>query len=148
MPNLSDDIDELNKMIINTIYESAEETIGKTSGAKKKKMVPWWSDECREAVKNRNKALKIVKSNHSFDHLLEYKRAQAEAKRIIREAKRKYWRDFCSNIGTGIIKDIWGMIRKMGGMRRDFSLPVLRDNGTEAVTSIEKSRDASKILCK
>lgn len=145
MPNLSDDIEELNNIIINIIYESAEETIGKTSGAKKRKMVPWWSDECREAVKNRNKAFKIVKSNHSFDNLLEYKRAQAKAKRIIREIKRKYWRDFCSNIGTGIkINDIWGMIRKMGGIRRDFSLPVLRDNGTEAVTSREKAEMLAK----
>lgn len=91
-------------------------------------------------LKKRNKAFKIVKSNHSFYNLLEYKRAQAKAKIIIREAKRKYWRDLCSNIRTGIkINDIWGMVRKMGGIRRDFSLPVLRDNGTEAVTSREKA---------
>lgn len=65
-------------------------------------MVRWWSDECREAVKNRNKAFKVIKSNHSFDNLMENnKRVQAKAKRIIRETKRKYWRDSCSNIGTG-----------------------------------------------
>lgn len=64
---------------------------------------------------------------------MECKRAQAKAKRIIREAKRK---GFCSNIGTGInVKDIWGMIRKMGGISRDFSQPILRNS--EAVTSRE-----------
>lgn len=61
MPNLSDDIEELNNMIINIIHESAEETIGKTSGVKKKKMVPWWSEECREAVKTGIKPLKLLK---------------------------------------------------------------------------------------
>lgn len=32
------------------------------------------------------------------------------------------------------------MIRKMGGIRKDFSLPVLKNNGTEAVTSRDKTR--------
>lgn len=31
------------------------------------------------------------------------------------------------------------MIRKMGGIRREFSIPVLIDNGIEAVTSREKA---------
>lgn len=81
-----------------------------------KKMVPWWSEGCKEAIKARNKAFKVIKLNHTFNKLIEYKKAQAKAKRIICEAKRKYWRDFCSNIGSEIkVSEVWGMIRKMGG---------------------------------
>jgi len=82
MPNLSEDIEELNNLIVNIIHNSAEEIIGKTSGVKKKKMVPWWSNECREAVKNRNKAFKAIKSNRSYDNLLNYKRTQAKTKEL------------------------------------------------------------------
>jgi len=31
------------------------------------------------------------------------------------------------------------MIRKVGGIRSDFALPVIRGNGIEAVTNVEKA---------
>lgn len=38
---------------------------------------------------------------------------QAIVRRTIRTAKRKYWRDFCDNIGEDIeINEVWNMIRK------------------------------------
>lgn len=144
-----DDVEELNSMITGILYESAEETIGKSTGMRKKKMVPWWSEVCKEAVKARNKAFKVIKSNHTFNKLIEYKKAQAKAKRVICEAKRKYWRDFCSNIGSEIkVSEVWGMIRKMGGIRRDFALPVIRGNDIEAVTNAEKAEVLARAFVK
>lgn len=147
MSNLGDDVEELNSMITGILYESAEETIGKSTGMKK--MVPWWSEGCKEAIKARNKAFKVIKLNHTFNKLIEYKKAQAKAKRVICEAKRKYWRDFCSNIGSEIkVSEVWGMIRKMGGNRRDFALPVIRGNDIEAVTNAEKAEVLDRAFVK
>lgn len=80
---------------------------------------------------------------------MEYKKAQAKVKRIVREAKWKYWRDFCCNIGTEIqVSEIWGIIRKMGGIRREFSLPVLKNNDIIAITNEEKSEMLAKAFVK
>ncbi|KAL2092977.1 hypothetical protein ACEWY4_010289 [Coilia grayii] len=140
LSHAGNDVEELNSVITNIICDTAEETIGKSTGNRQKKMVPWWTNECKEAVKARNKAFKKIKSNHSFDNLIAYKQAQSKARRIIKDTKKKYWRDFCGTIGSHTkIEDVWGMIRKMGGIRRDFSLPVLKDSVCEAVTNVEKA---------
>lgn len=139
-PVLTDDVDELNSIITRILCDSAEEVIGRSSGRQGRKMVPWWSDECTNAIRIRNKAFKVLKASHTYHNLLEYKRAQARVKRIIKDTKRSYWRAFCSQIGADIkVSDVWGMIRKMGGIRRDHSLPVIKDNGSEAVTNLEKA---------
>lgn len=46
------------------------EVTGKTSGIRKRKIVPWWSDKCKAAVKSRNKAFRKVKSNHSYTNFM------------------------------------------------------------------------------
>src|SRR4029434_4155795 len=79
---------------------------------RKRKMVPWWSDDCKEVVKSRN-----IKSNHSYTNLMDFQRAQSKVKRVVREAKRKYWREFCGKIGAEVkVGDVWNMIKKMGGI--------------------------------
>lgn len=140
MPNLSNNIEELNSMITNIIYESAEKAICKSTGLKKKKMVHWWNNECKEAIKVRKKAFKKLKINHSFDNLILYKKAQSKVRRTVKLSKKNYWRGFCSTIGMDVkINEIWGMIRKMGGTRRDFSLPEIKDDQCEAITNKEKA---------
>lgn len=55
--------------------------IPKSSGKFVKRVVPWWNDECEEAVRNRNKAFRRLKRTHNFQHLIQYKKAQAVVKR-------------------------------------------------------------------
>ncbi|XP_041912697.1 uncharacterized protein LOC121677772 [Alosa sapidissima] len=149
MSEMSNDVDELNSTITNILCESAEEVLGKSSGMRKRRMVPWWSDDCKEAIKARNKAFKIVKSNHSYTNLMEYKKLHSRVKRVIKEAKRTYWRDFCGKIGAEVkVGDVWSMIKKMGGIRREFSLPVIKNNDKEAVTNQEKAEMLAKSFVK
>jgi len=78
------------------------------------RVVPWWSRECKEAIKERNKAFRVLKRTHNFQHLIEYKRAQAMVRQNVRKAKREYWKKFCDSLGrTTPIEKVWGMIRKM-----------------------------------
>lgn len=145
----TDDIEEANTIITGILYETAEETIGKSTGVREKRMVPWWTTECKETIKIRNKAFRKLKSNHCYDNLIVYKRAQAVVKRTVREAKKRYWRDFCSTIGAETkVSEVWGMIRKMGGVRRDFSLPVLKDSSGEAVSNAEKAEMLARAFVK
>lgn len=54
------DIEETTLTFTNLITDSAKMTIGITNQTKKPR-VPWWNDKIKEAISNKNKALKISK---------------------------------------------------------------------------------------
>jgi len=113
------------------------------------KIVPWWSRECKEAVKERYKAFRLLKTTHTFQHLIEYKRAQAMVRQHVRKAKREYWRKFCDSLGrtTPIEKD-WGMIRKMRGNGWEYGYPVIIDGDDRITSRKEKAEAIGKTLAK
>lgn len=62
-------------------------------------MVPWWNEDCNEAIRNKRKAFRKLKSTHNFQNVINYKAAQAVVRRVVRKAKRDFWRSFCNLIG-------------------------------------------------
>ncbi len=57
-------------------------------------------------------------------------------RRVIRDAKKNYWRNYCNTIGEKVDgSEVWGMIRKMGGFKRKFGIPVLNNGERIAVTN-------------
>lgn len=133
---MMEDIDECNRIICKLLYDVTDNIIGKKGQFKKRKAVPWWTEQCSVAIHNRNKAFRKIKKSNLFRDFIKYKKAQAEVRRIVRAAKKKYWRDWCNTIGEDIdISEVWGSIRKMGGIYRNQTLPVLKnDEGRIAVT--------------
>ena len=115
------DVNVFNAELVKKMVQSAEETIPKTTGARRTKNVPWWTDECRIAIKKRNKAFRKLKKINSQDTLIEYNRAQAVVRRTIRKQKRTFWRQYCNSIGREVqLSDVWGMIRRMGGYQTEL----------------------------
>lgn len=134
------DIETLDSILKQGIVSAALESIPKSKGRTKKRVIPWWDDNCKEAVRNRNKAFKLVKRTHNFQHMIQYKQAQAVVRRTIRHAKRMHWRKYCDSIGnTTQVGEVWGMIKRMGGDRREWRYPVLVDGNVTAVTNKEKA---------
>lgn len=43
--------DELNTNITNILHKTANKVTGKVFESREKRMVPWWSDDCTEAIK-------------------------------------------------------------------------------------------------
>ena len=76
---------------------AAESSIPKSKGGMRKKPVLWWDDKCKQAIKDRKRAFRLVKRSHHFQHLVQYKQAQAVVRKTIRQEKR---RKFCSSIGN------------------------------------------------
>ena len=66
-------------------------------------------------------------------------------RRTIRQRERAYWREFCSSIGsTTNINDIWGMVKKMEGNRREWSYPII----SGAISNLEKAEMMVNTLSK
>ena len=145
----SENIEVLTKEIRSSIIAAADAAIPKSKPKCLNRIVPWWSRECKEAIKVRNKAFRSLKRTHNFQHLIEYKRAQAMVRKSIRKAKREYWRKFCDSLGrTTPIEKVWGMIRKMKGNGREYGYPVLTNGGDSITSSKEKAEIIGKTLAK
>lgn len=75
------------------------------------RIAPWWTKECQEAVKERNRMFRMLKGSHNYQCLIEYKKAQALVRRAVRKAKKTYWRNFCNSVGrTTPIERVWNTI--------------------------------------
>jgi len=68
----------------------------------------WWNNDCKEAIKARNKAFGQLKKHHSQDTLILYKRAQAKVRKTIKAQKRSFWRQYSNSIGREV-QDLWDM---------------------------------------
>lgn len=131
------------------LYSTAEEVIGKSKGEIRKKSVPWWTELCNKAIQARNKAFKKVGKTFIFDDFILYKKAQANVRRVIRDAKKNYWRNYCNSIGEEVnVSEVWGMLRKMGGFKRHFGMPVSNNGERIAVTNADKAEMLAEVFVK
>uniref|UniRef100_A0A3Q2ZQ74 Reverse transcriptase domain-containing protein n=1 Tax=Kryptolebias marmoratus TaxID=37003 RepID=A0A3Q2ZQ74_KRYMA len=147
--NMDVHIDELNSIISKIIIEAADVSIKKIRYLKDKKIVPWWTNECKEAIKLRNKAFKVLKQNPIYKNLIEYKSKQAIARRTVKNAKREYWRNFCGTIGRETkIEKVWRMIKRMNGKKREFDYPVLKIEDTDIIRDEDKVEVLAKTFNK
>ncbi len=54
--------------------------------------------------------------------------------------KKVYWRKYCNTVGREThVNEVWGMIKRMNGIRREHGYPILVDNGTTAITGKGKT---------
>lgn len=61
-----------------------------SQGEKVKKCIPWWNEECSLVIRKRNKVL--IRRNHNFEALIQYKKAQAQVRKTIKAVKKTCWR--------------------------------------------------------
>ncbi len=83
------------------------------------------------------------------DTVVEYQKKRAAARRVIKNAKRKAWQEFCNTIGreTGM-HVVWRMIRKMNGINNYKPIPVIEEEGKMAITNKEKTEVLAKTFAK
>ncbi len=117
-----DDIDKCTEKLSLILVKAAEESIPKVEGNRRKTAVPWWNDECSNSFKNRNKAFKMLKRTLTPEAVIEYQREKA--RRTIKHAKKKYWKDYCDSIGKETeLGEVWYMLKKMIGIYKTSIKP-------------------------
>lgn len=82
----------------------------------------WWNEACKEVVDDRKQAHEIYKNNPTLDNFLNLKKAIALSKKVIKEAKRQSWREFCDSINPKTnAKVIWDKMRVLSGTKKSSS---------------------------
>ena len=91
------DADDPMSLFTSILKDIAEETIPKNSAVPKRSNKPWFSDICKDAIKERNRALERFKREPTEGNLNVYRVARAKARKDIRLSKKTSW-----NQGKGI----------------------------------------------
>ena len=103
-------------LFISILKDIAEQTIPKTSAVPKRFNKPWFSDTCKETIKERNRALERFIREPTEGNLNAYRIARAKARRNIRHSKKTSWRNYVSKMNSQTsVKSVWNGIRKIKG---------------------------------
>ena len=94
------DADDPMSFFTSILKDIAEETIPKTSAVQTRFNKPWFSDICKDAFKERNRALERFKREPTEGNLNVYRIARAKARRDIRHSKKTSWRNYVSKMNS------------------------------------------------
>ena len=98
-----------------TLVEIAKSHIPQTTTSHRKDK-PWFNDTCKRSIQDRENAFNTLKKYPNHENLFKYKQQKALTRKIVRENKRKSWRDYTSKINNRTpISKIFKMIKKIKG---------------------------------
>ena len=86
----------------------AKSCMPRTTAKQKKRCKPWFSTECKDALKARKPALVRFKTNITTDNLSNFRVARAKARRACRENIRVSWQQYVSRLNSRTtLKSTW-----------------------------------------
>ena len=110
------------------VIDAARRSIPRTSGAPHRTPVPWWTEECREAIRARRRALRAFDRHATTENLIAFRQARAAARRTILQAKRASWREYVGRLNRcSPISQVWSQVKQISASGTG--------NGNDATTS-------------
>jgi hypothetical protein len=100
------DVNSMMDHFKNAVVQTAAMNIPQPSIGSRRVPVPWWSDECRDAISARKRALKQFQIHPIQDNLVSFKCLRAAARRTIRSAKRRSWEPYVSSLSRSAPSDV------------------------------------------
>ena len=114
--------------ISESIIRAAEIAIGKTSNSIKRNPVPWWNDQIRESIKQKNKALKTFQSSKNMSDLIKLKKLRAKTRYLVKRSKNDTWKTFTSSLGPKADSAlIWRRVRSLRGFSKNHNIHIMKD---------------------
>ena len=122
------------------IKKAAQDNIPTTKPIQRpRRSAPWWNYECKRAITLRDTARKRYERNKSQDNLINYKRARARCRRLVREAKKSSFQEVANTFNryTPITK-IWKTIKAYTGQKTPINKATLIINNSTTYTTPEE----------
>jgi hypothetical protein len=128
------DLDSMMDHFTNDVVQAATMNIPRSSIRPRRVPVPWWTDECHDAIRARKRALKQFQIQLIQENLVSFKRLRAAAPGTIRSAKRRSWEATSSLCPVQHRRTSYDVRRRMSGKCRITTVSGLSVNGV-AITS-------------
>ena len=98
------------------ITAAAREAIPPYRGGKNLPRVPWFTEECKQAILDRKRAQRKYFKHPTLLNFINLKKTKAKSKFTIKQSKASSWRHYVSMINSHTsIKSVWKKIRKIKG---------------------------------
>ena len=120
-------VDDMESDITSRLLDAAASHIPRSSGIRRNRLVSaWWSEACREAVRQRRQARRAVEHHPTRERLIEYRRCSALARNCVVQHKRAYRRKFLSSVTfTTPIGVAWRKVRLLRVRTPPASYPIV-----------------------
>ncbi len=113
-------------------------------GKFKHKYSPFWTPECSIAKKEKKDAAKNLRKNKNLNTQIIFKKCKANFKRVLAEAKQKYWSKFCSSLAhKPNLKQVWEIVNKLKGKNSKTKF-FLKDSTNQVI----EDRELTNIFAK
>src|SRR5271163_4597958 len=103
-------------------------------------MVPYWNDECDEAVKIKEKVRKRMKHTKLLSDGNLYFEAKAKTQFVIKNTKKNHWENYCSYLNEKTkLGEIWKMTKRMSGTKSFKQISTLKEGNNVKTTNKDKA---------
>ena len=126
---ITDDITTSCNNVVGAILQAAEKNVSVSKPSKNptRKPIPYWTDECTAAVKERNKAKNKMQQTRDLTNRQAYYKLKGVAQRVVKDAKKQHWREYCNTLDKTLkIGKIWKTVKKISGVETKRSIPTLK----------------------
>lgn len=128
LENINNMVEYLERKILG----AAEHSIKKITTFSGKKSVPWWNQQCKEAIRRSKHAFNVLKKHNTEENLIEFKRLRAKTRYIMKQSKKKSWREFVNKIDSSTsTSEVWSKIRKINGTSTNYHIMSLEDKNKQ-----------------
>jgi len=112
---------------------------------KRHKPLPYWNDDIKTAIRNRNRARNKINRTKNINDIIEHKRLKAIAQRVIRQTARQHWQSFCDTLHSQTrLGTVWNMARKMNGTKSNpTSVPLIQDGNV-----VQLNKDKAEVFAR
>ena len=139
--NINNIIEQFSEFIL----KAADLSIPKSTLNLQKKSVPWWNEECKTAIKNKNVAFNHYKRHPTLTNKIEFLKLRATARRQIKQSKHISWINFVSTLNNQTASHIvWDRIRRVRGINNTMQIKCL--NNSQDTTILTSPKDIANLL--
>ena len=127
------------RSITDAIMRAAEKPIPRKK-RRAKKIVPYWNEDCNQAVQDKWKAQRRIERTKDLADCIQYREKKAAAQRTIKQSQKEYWQAFCESINTDTKSStVWRMTKTMAGTKAMRDIPALKEGQSTLITNSEKA---------
>jgi len=126
------DVNDLTASFQHLLLDAAKASIPKTSGKIRPRQVPWWNEECSNAVRAKRGAYRKFRRTPSLENGIEFRLARAKARSMLKSSMLASWQNFTASIPKDTPPStLWKKVTAIKGSRAQVTHPQLIDANGE-----------------
>jgi len=99
------------------------------AGTTKRVLVPWWTQECSDALRERKLAERAQKRNPSLENKIRYNRFKARCRYIFNAARKNSWKEYVNSINKDTPpQKVWKVVQKISRKHTITPQPMVKDD--------------------